>query len=313
MIIVEFGGGLGNQLFQLAMAKYLQDRFHEDIACDVTQFTHDSREYRDFELNSFPLPSDWNLIKGDKSKAEVYGFRYYIWMGVTLLYQKTYKLFERFNMRKWYGKVYQKVINLFGVYCAMNYYEDYYTPKKSIWKKKIVLGNWLWPDMVESQETWLKENIFVTTELNKENRDVLAKIQSTNSVAVHIRRGDFVTLGLVVCSINYYAMCIEKMKGLVSNPVFFVFSDDIKWCKENLKADAEIIFVDNANTTTDDFRLMYSCKHFIMSSSTFSWWAAFLGKDPEKKIVTPLHWNVHHDAINPLIRPSMITVENRNV
>lgn len=313
MFIVEFGGGLGNQLFQLSMAKYLQERFHEDIVCDVTQFTHDSREYREFELNAFKLPDDWAIIQGDKSKVEVYGLRYYVWMAITFIYQKTYKLLEKINLRRWYGKFYQNVINLFGIYCVMNYYEDYYVPKKSLWRKKIVLGNWLWPEMVEDNQKWIIDNVYVNTAISESNQHYLEQIKGTNSVAVHIRRGDYVTLGLVVCSVNYYAMCIKKMCEMVDNPVFYIFSDDIDWCKSNLRVDANLVFVDNGNTTTDDFRLMYSCNHFIMSSSTFSWWASFLGKCPEKIIITPLHWNVHQDAINPLIRQTMIAVENRNV
>lgn len=313
MFIIEFGGGLGNQLFQLAMAKYLQERFHEEIVCDVTQFTHDSREYRDFELDSFSLPQNWSFIRGDKSKYEVYGLRYYIWAAITFLYQKTYKLFDLVNLRKWYGRIYQHMINIFGIYCVMNYYEDYYVPRKSLWKRKIVLGNWLWPDMVKQNQEWIKNNVFVNTEISEANQKILTLINKTNSVAVHIRRGDFVTLGLIVCSIRYYEMCIAKMCELEVNPTFFIFSDDIKWCKSNLKTNATLIFVDNSNSTTDDFRLMYSSKHFIISSSTYSWWASYLGKYSKKKIISPLHWNVCHDKINPLILEDMITIENRGI
>ena len=313
MIIVEFQGGLGNQLFQFAMCKYLQDKFSEDIYCDVTRFTHDSREYRDNELGSFAIPDNWHLIEGNISKLRIYGIRYLIWMFFTLIYHQTWRFFEKIGKRKWYGRLYQKMINLFGVYCVMDYYEDYYEPKRSFWKRKIFLGNWLWPDMVEKQGIDLCNLMQVKTMLSKSNKLFLDQINSTNSVAVHIRRGDYVTLGLVVCSINYYKFCIEEMAKMVDNPVFFVFSDDIEWCKDNLITDYKLVFVDNNNSSPEDMRLMYSCKHFIMSSSTFSWWGAYLGAFPQKKIIVPRYWNHTHNRVNPLVRNYMISVDNKRI
>lgn len=311
MIIIEFQGGLGNQLFQLAMGKYLEDKFHEDIYCDVTRFIHDSREYREFELNSFSFPENWHLISGNKSKRQVYGVRYYIWMLFTFIYHRTWRCFEKIGARKWYGRFYQKMINFWGIYCVQDYYEDYYEPKNTFWKKKIFLGNWLWPEMVIKQGEELQRSIKVTTKLSDSNQNFYDKIKNSNSVAVHIRRGDYVTLGLVVCSIKYYEYCIEKMAQLVDNPTFFVFSDDIEWCRSNLHSDQKIIYVDNNNTSPEDMRLMYSCNHFIMSSSTFSWWGAYLGQCPDKKIIVPLHWNHTHNKVNPLVLDSMIKIENK--
>lgn len=104
-------------------------------------------------------------------------------------------------------------------------------------------------------------------------------------MGVHIRRGDYVKLGLVVCDIHYYERCMQKMMDIVKNPTFFIFSDDISWVKTNLKfKGSELIFIDNNNSSPEDMRLLYSCNHFIMSNSTFSWWGAYLGKYPNKKL-----------------------------
>lgn len=80
---------------------------------------------------------------------------------------------------------------------------------------------------------------------------------------------------------------------IVKNPTFFIFSDDISWVKTNLKfKGSELIFIDNNNSSPEDMRLLYSCNHFIMSNSTFSWWGAYLGKYPNKKVIVPEFWSI---------------------
>lgn len=313
MIILEIEGGYGNQLFQLSMGMYLQKLWQEDVAIDITRFTHDEREIRDFELDAVSIPANWHRISGNLSKREVYGWRYYIWMFFTVVYQKTYRFFEKIGIRKWYGRLYQKFINAFGIYCVMDYYEDYYVPKKSLWKTKIVLGNWLWPWNVEHQGEKLKKLLQVQYPLSESNETYLAMILKTNSVAVHIRRGDYVTLGLVVCSIKYYEQCMDKISEIVEDPTFFIFSDGIEWCKRNLSDKHKLVFVENNNSAPEDMRLMYNCKHIIMSSSTFSWWGAYLNPNPNKKIIVPKHWNAKHDRVTPLVRDYMIIMENKGV
>ena len=311
MIILEIEGGFGNQLFQLAMGVYLQRIWDEDVVLDLTRFKYDKREIRDFNLDTVSIPKEWKRIDCNKSKREIYGWRYNVWMLFTVVYQKTYGLFEKIGLRRWYGRFYQQCINAFGIYCVMDYYEDYYKPKNSLWKKKIVLGNWLWPWLIEHQGDGLKHMLKIKTPISKTNADYLSQIENCNSVAVHIRRGDYVTLGLVVCSIKYYEKCMDMMSELVDNPTFFIFSDGIDWCKENLSKKYKLVFVENNNSAPEDMRLIYSCKHIIMSSSTFSWWGAYLNSNPNKIIIAPKHRNVNHNRVTPLVRDYMIVVENK--
>ena len=92
------------------------------------------------------------------------------------------------------------------------------------------------------------------------------------------------------------------MKEKIDNPVLFVFSDDIKWAKENIKFEGIQIFYEDGNDTVDEkLRMMYSCKHFIISNSTFSWWAQFLSRNQDKIVIAPSRWyknDVHSDLIN---------------
>lgn len=134
----------------------------------------------------------------------------------------------------------------------------------------------------------------------RENEALYAAIQATNSVCVSVRRGDFVTGAnkadaedCNVCTPDYFcraaALCCERLE----NPVFFVFSDDIAWAREHLHFDGcEMHYERGGDPVWEKLRLMYHCKHFILSNSTFSWWAQYLSRQPkaEKLVIAPSRW-----------------------
>lgn len=98
------------------------------------------------------------------------------------------------------------------------------------------------------------------------------KIENENSVALHVRRGDFLNHHRhQVTPLEYYQRAIRIISTMIVAPVFYVFSDDIPWCKENFK-DLYIIHLDEHL----DFELIKLCKHHIMPNSTFSLWASYL-------------------------------------
>lgn len=138
---------------------------------------------------------------------------------------------------------------------------------------------------------------FTSNDYNYEHSDISDLIQSSNSVCIHVRRGDYLTqngsfLGFV--GLEYYAAAIRTVLLRVSNPHFFVFSDDVVWCKDNMHLEQPHTFVCHQSsaeqTTEEDLRLMRLCKHFIIANSTFSWWAAWLGSAPNKLVVAPGRW-----------------------
>jgi hypothetical protein len=119
------------------------------------------------------------------------------------------------------------------------------------------------------------------------------KIASSNAVSVHIRRGDYVSSSSrAPCSLDYIYEAFMYMRRHITSPYFFVFSDDIEWCRRYIQAE-HCCFVDIQEARKNpvlDFHLIRLCRHHIISNSTFSWWAAWLSELPEKIVVAPQRW-----------------------
>jgi hypothetical protein len=125
------------------------------------------------------------------------------------------------------------------------------------------------------------------------NEDMASCIRESTAVSLHVRRGDYVTNQRHGTKpIDYYASALGMMSARVCEPHFFVFSDDPSWCKQNLHIDYPTIYVDhnNADTGYKDLGLMSQCQHHIIANSSFSWWGAWLNRNPDKIVVAPEQW-----------------------
>lgn len=118
-----------------------------------------------------------------------------------------------------------------------------------------------------------------------------------------------------VCGLDYYSKALEIVKSKVDEPSLYIFSDDIKWAKENLKFDINMKFMDG-NNNYEDLLLMSTCKHSIIANSGFSSWGAWLNKNKNKVVIAPEKW-VQDDFLNKkflefLKSDNLIFVENQN-
>ena len=110
------------------------------------------------------------------------------------------------------------------------------------------------------------------------------KILNTDSICVHVRRSSYDNY----IPIEYYNSAMDKLRGCFENPIFYIFSDSLDWCKSNFN-NSNCIFIE-VNNSPDDIQelfLMSKCNHFIIANSTFSWWAAILGMNPRKSVIAP--------------------------
>lgn len=122
------------------------------------------------------------------------------------------------------------------------------------------------------------------------NLDIYHKAISTNSISIHARRSDFLQYNNDCYKFGYFKKSVKYMRDRVENPVFFIFSEDSEWCRNNLSTlglDASkdtIYFIDwnSGENSYRDMQLMSCCKHNIITKSSFGWWAAFLNRNPNK-------------------------------
>ena len=148
-------------------------------------------------------------------------------------------------------------------------------------------------------------------DLSQEAKKILSEIKNSESVSIHIRRGDYIALGWSV-PISYQIRAAYFILEKLPNAEFFIFSDDSKYVKNYIKDTKNIrsalssknitpsqlsafqeklknsIYVSKeVNHSLEEFYLMSECNHNIITRSIFSWWAGFLNKNPNKTVVSP--------------------------
>lgn len=138
---------------------------------------------------------------------------------------------------------------------------------------------------------------FRKIDLDEKNKQILELILNTNSVSLHVRRGDYLNVENIkiygnIATKDYYREAIKKVCSQINNPYFFIFSNDIEWCQKNLDI-KNAVFVQNnsgANSYIDMF-LMSKCKGNILANSSFSYWGAMLNENDNQIVIYPQKWN----------------------
>ena len=149
-------------------------------------------------------------------------------------------------------------------------------------KNLYLQGYWQYFDFSSYRDVLLKDLRF-EVEINNTYLYYSDLIEKSNAVAIHFRRIQYEP----VISIDYYKKAIKYISENVENPTFFIFSDDINWCRENLSINGICFFVENFKDELYELKLMSQCNHFIIANSTFSWWGAWLSVNADKKVIMP--------------------------
>ena len=285
MVIVRIWEGLGNQMFQYAFAKSYQMRTGRSVLleCDKAyskslpkaEISDVSREYMldafQISLRRTDIRKDkrWDFLALDTALRKVIFFLSR--MGV---YPYRYVLDK--DARAYYKKYY-----LFNHCYFMGWFQNerYF---KDI-RKEIL------------RDFRPKKKI----RMSKELRELL---QQRNTIALHIRRGDYRKLGIDL-NISYYKKAIQYINKRVENPVYIIFSDDMKWAKEKLALNTEAYFISDFGQFKDyeELLLMSYCKHNIIANSTFSWWGAWLNENRNKIVIAPKKWTGSEEAAKKII------------
>jgi hypothetical protein len=291
VVVVQIIGGLGNQMFQYAFGRAIQCRQHIDVKYDIAGFN--GYELREFSLTCFSLQCDIASL-GEVKKIK----------GNTSLGRLKRGIIDKVS--KWYNRSIVK--------------EPFFHFSPEIFnvgkKDAYLQGYWQSEKYFKEFEHIIRQDFSFRDEMKDKVQIIANKIMETNSISLHIRRGDYVSNSEAnaqhgTCSLEYYHMAINNLKKEIEEPYIFIFSDDIEWAKQNLRTNIPMFFVEPfvEKEDTDDLRLMSLCKHHIIANSTFSWWGAWLSENPDKIVYAPKQW---FKADNHDIR-DLIPVEWRKI
>ena len=294
MIILTLGGGLGNQMFQYAFARKLQ----KETGDETLKFTGyhlrgtGNSEKMLFNLNirdgiTFCTEEEQREVERVQEKAlkELHYYKVlsrHLWRGAAPW--KLYQLSKK---------------GIYSTYSAYNVqkYEISHAPVKYV--EGAYQTHLYWEDMIPE----LREELKVKTAPSEENKKLIAEMAGCESVCVHIRRGDYLApefAHLNVCDEKYYMEAMTKMKAQKPDAVFYIFTNnhkEVEWIREHYNFDGFTVrYVDLDNPDYEELRLMYSCKDFIISNSTYSWWGQILSDNPDKIVMAPGVWNREMNA-----------------
>jgi hypothetical protein len=137
-----------------------------------------------------------------------------------------------------------------------------------------------------------------------------ARMAGIDSIAVHVRRGDYVSVATTAayhgtCAPGYHGRAVGELAAGLGDPHAFVFTDDPSWVREHLRLPVPFDIVDRhgPDAALADLALMRRCRHFVIANSSFSWWGAWLGTHPEKRVAAPARWYADGRAMPDLLPP----------
>lgn len=280
MIVLRLDGGLGNQLFQFAYAVALQGSRGGRLVLD-SRLVERNPVWANALAEIVDLPSPRGL-----DKVVATALRIYAGVGIRVV-------------RRLCGPTDRAALHLarFGVHHPFDtrHVDFGHTRTPFLY----IHGKYMSQKYFISATARVRSLIRPERALSAKGREMVERIRSSNAVAVHIRRGDYLSdrwrTKLHICTEDYYREGITTIREQVTTPVFYIFTtsrEDAQWVRENYSFLPERkVFVPESSSDVEHFALMAACRHFIISNSTFSWWASYLSEADGKIVVAPTPWN----------------------
>lgn len=274
MKIVKIIGGLGNQMFQYAFAMSLKQHFpNEEILFDCT-YMNNYNLHNGVELNTV---FDIDIQQASYSQL--------IKVTRPVKYHKLSRLL-RIILPNRKNEYIEKTLNVYS--------SDVYNPNIKYYE-----GYWQNPLYFNDYKKLLSQVFqFDLKSINERTKAEIKTLYSCNSVSIHIRRGDYLNNKVYegCADVEYYKHAICYILTKIKKPSFYIFSDDIEWCKQNMHYfinTHDITYIDwnKGKNSYQDMLLISKCKHNIVANSSFSWWAAYLNQNENSIVCCPKKWN----------------------
>ena len=267
-------GGLGNQLFQYAIARALSERYQVDFALDrswfaIPQVGTTPRQFQ-LELLNIPEISYFNSPFPKKPSRLQRFLQNTISSGPIIHYQKNAFDFDP---------------TLFNLSNIKN--RDLY-----------LSGYWQGFPYIETIRPILQKDFELRASTSPYYQPYLQQIAESESVMLHIRRGDYIDSPSAaqfhsVLPLDYYLKAMSSIQSAKTQPHFYIFSDDLPWAKAALPTNLKMTFVENSlqeDATAQELQLMRACKHHIIANSSLSWWGAWLKNNTDGLVFAPNRW-----------------------
>lgn len=286
MIIVRLKGGLGNQMFQYALGRKLALKNSCELMLDLSALdtaNSTGNIKRNFSLNQFNIISKIATQEEVKVLEQPYGFL-----------SKAINTFKKKVLRQ------NHVI-----------FEPYIL---SLTEPLFLDGYWQSPRYFSDIKETLVRDFTLSNDLPKQILYILNQVENSESVAVHVRRGDYahnprVKKEFGLCTNQYYENAIKILQERYKKTEFFIFSDEIEWVKNNFNLPGKVTYISSTQITDAvELYLMSRAKHNIIANSSFSWWSAWLNQNPNKTVVAPTPWFDYNIYDKDLIPNSWIQI-----
>ena len=274
MVIAQITGGLGNQLFQYAAAKALSIHHQVPLLLEISSF------YRK-ELPELEVPRDFELFNFN---------------GIAEKIISPEELSTLIDLKK--ASVLSRM--LIPAYKKDIYTEPHYHFDKNFFKskKKVFLkGGWQSEKYFKLYAKEIRNNLHLKNALVERVIEKANALKIENSVAVHVRRGDYLRKKIIyewhgVMEKDYYAKAFEALDSKTKNLKVYYFTDDADWVLKKLLPlqKGEIVSGNITQTHYEDLYLMSHCRNNIIANSSFSWWGAWLNSYPGKIVMAPKKW-----------------------
>ena len=279
MIKVILSGGLGNQIFQYAAGRVLALKHSTNLVLNLSLIDRFdvSITPRSYELGNFRVLCD---VESNSPFLTWRWIKKFIWILGPL---KPWKLYQE-GSSTYDPRLLQQPdgVTLLGYWQSYIYFSD--------------ISKQLMSELQHSKP------------LSGKSIEVLEKINSSNAIAIHVRRGDYAANSEAfsfhgVIPLNYYKDAAAYVLAKFPDATFFIFSDEQDWCKKNLKLqDAYFVEHNDVENSWEDLILMSKCRHHIIANSSFSWWAAWMADNSQEVmnhlVIAPKNWFKKSDQIN---------------
>lgn len=273
MIVTRLSGGLGNQMFQYAVARSVALKNNTKVGLDVYDLLdHTPRPgftFREYCLDIFN-------IEAEVVDQSLLPFRYRSLGGGSL--------------RTFLNKIRRKFLVGLGKEQGFKFNKDIF----HLGDKAYLDGYWQSYKYFEDYSDIIRKDFTFKKPFEEKINLLKKEIEGTESVCLHVRKGDYVGNSFhYILSPEYYYEALKVILENVAVDKIYVFSDDVDWCQAHLKFNLPIVFVSRDYAGYKDsghLALMMSCKNFIIANSSFSWWAAWLASNENKVVVAPKNW-----------------------